>query len=105
MLECSGDVRASPGMHWRDLDDGAAGSHQPVEALASREQPDRTCRRAPCADQGNARQMRAHRIHVDLRVQGDQALLVQLYARTQIVLRRAREDDADVDELLALDTR
>ena len=59
----------------------------------------------PRADRLDGRQVAAHRVQVDLRVEREQPRFVELDARLEELRCRARQDDADVDELLALHAR
>src|SRR6185503_14010555 len=89
----------------RHLDDRAARRHQPIEALALRQLPDRPRVLAAGADGRNRREMRAHRLEVDGGIERDEPLLVELDLRDQQIELRARDDHARVHELGALDLR
>jgi len=60
---------------------------------------------APGADRRDGLEVRAHRFEVDVRVERLEPRLVDLDARLEEALQRARHDHADVHEFLALDAR
>ena len=97
---------AAAGVDRRSLDDRAARRDQPVKALARRQLADRPGGRAAGADQRDAREMsRAPRRDRRRRSSASSRALVELDARAEEVVRRARQDHARVDELAALHAR
>src|SRR5690606_19391101 len=92
-------------VYGRGLDHRASRGNHPVEALALREAPERASffsARANCPD---AVRVRANGFHVDVRVERAEPCFIERETRFEEILGRARHDHADVDELLAFDTR
>ena len=66
------------------------GCHQPVEALAHRQAADRAEGGAAGAEPRDRRQVVAHDVEVDGRVEGEQAALVELDGGAEEVAARGR---------------
>jgi hypothetical protein len=86
-----------------DLDDGAAGRDEPVEALALTELRDGTGCRVCGTDAREGFDVVANQIEIDLRPESEESLIVEVDAGFEEALLQAEHDDACVDELFALD--
>ena len=87
-----------------DLDDGAAGRDEPVEALALAELGDGTGCGICGADFRESFQVITNEVEVDIWPEGAKALVVDVDAGFEEALLQAEDDDACVEELFALDT-
>jgi hypothetical protein len=105
VLQCRVGIGALAGMHGRSLDDGAARRHQPVKSFARRHFPNVPRTLAARANRRNGGQRASDKIHVHVRIDCEQCALIQLDARLQNALHVARENNAGIDELTALDAR
>jgi hypothetical protein len=88
-----------------DLDDGAAGGDEPVEALALTELRDGTGGGICGADSREGFDVVANQVEIDLRPERAEALIVDVDAGFEEALLQAEDNDAGVDELFALDAR
>ena len=93
-------------MNRRNLDDGAARGDQPVEAVPLGEPADRAGVRSPAQMLAERFEVLRARVEVDRRGQSAfSRASSSSHARAEESLRGAEEDDARVDELLAVDAR
>jgi hypothetical protein len=90
-------------MDGRDLDDGASGRYEPVEALALTELRDGTGCRISGTDSREGFDVVANQIEIDLGPESAESLIVDVNAGFEEALLQAEDDDACVDELFALD--
>ena len=86
-----------------DLDDGAAGGDEPMEAFAQGEAGDGAGGGVCGADFGEGFEVFADEGNVEIGPEGVEARLVDVDAGFEELAREAEEDDAGVDELFALD--
>ena len=84
------------------MHDGAAGRHEPAEALAPRQEADRSCSLAAGAYESGGLQVGEHGGMIQPRVERPEVFEVQVYAGVEEAGLAAVEHDARVDELPAL---
>jgi hypothetical protein len=90
---------------WGDLDDGAAGRDEPVEALSLAELGDGAGGGIGCADAGEGFEVVADEREIELGPESVKTLIVDVDAGLEEAVLQAEDDDACVDELFALDAR
>lgn len=98
-------LRAESCMDGRHLDDGAAGSDEPVKARSLRKLTYGAGLRAAVTDDGDYLQKALDLVGVERRIKRQQARPVKVNARFQKSLIRAREDNAGIDKFFALYAR
>jgi hypothetical protein len=87
-------------VNWRDLNDGAAGSDEPMEALALRQECDRCGIRIAVAYFDKCAEMPMGEFDIGFGPERAEANLVQVHAGAEETLLPAKQDDAGVDEFL-----
>jgi hypothetical protein len=88
-----------------DLDDGASGRYEPVEALALTELRNGTGCRISGTDSREGFEVVANQIEIDFWPESAESLIVDVNAGFKEALLEAEDDDAGVDKLFALDAR
>jgi hypothetical protein len=89
----------------RDLDDGAAGRDEPVEALSLTELGDGAGGWVGCADTGEGFEVISDKREIEDWPESVESLVVDVDVGFEEAVLEAEDDDACVDELFALDAR